>query len=304
MSLVLGTVQFGADYGVTNTSGQCSPEEVIAILDQAIDLGVKLLDTAPEYGNAERVLGQYLPTRPELDVITKIGRLDPSVSRDAGKIREFVRRGFSRSLDHLKRTSVYGLLVHHVDDFLEESGAEIYAELEQLKKDGRVRKIGASVYDGEQIDRLLESYSIDLVQLPLNVFDQRLVRSGHLEKLKAAGVEVHARSVFLQGVLAETGDHVPELLQRHKSHILDYRRAIAACGMMPVPAALGFISTVSQVDSPVVGVTSSAELTEISGAWSNPVTIDFAYSRFDAQSPELVDPRQWSSPQFQNDSQT
>jgi aryl-alcohol dehydrogenase-like predicted oxidoreductase len=294
MSLILGTVQFGADYGVTNTSGQCSPEEMTAILDQAVELGVKLLDTAPEYGNAESLLGQYLPSRPTLDVITKVGRLDPSLSLDTALIRKFVRTGFGRSLEHLKRTSVYGLLVHHVDDFLGESGAHIYAELEQLKKDGRIRKIGASVYDGEQIDRLLERYSIDLVQLPLNVFDQRLVRSGHLEKLKVAGVEVHARSVFLQGILAETGDHVPELLLRHKSGILDYRRAIAKRGMMPVPAALGFVGSISQIDSPVVGVTSSAELVEVFNALNNPEANDFAYSHFEAQNIELIDPRRWS----------
>jgi aryl-alcohol dehydrogenase-like predicted oxidoreductase len=294
MSLILGTVQFGADYGVTNTSGQCSPEEMTEILDQAVELGVRLLDTAPEYGDAERLLGQFLPTRPTLDVITKVGRLDPSLSLETEQIRRFVRTGIDRSLEHLKRTSVYGLLVHHVDDFLGGSGAHIYAELEQLKKDGRIRKIGASVYDGEQIDRLLERYSIDLVQLPLNVFDQRLIRSGHLEKLKAAGVEVHARSVFLQGILAETGDYIPELLLRHKSYILDYRRAIAKRGMMPVPAALGFVSSISQIDSPVVGVTSSAELVEVFNALNNPEIKDFAYSNFEAQSIELIDPRRWS----------
>lgn len=86
--------------------------------------------------------------------------------------------------------------MHRADDLFVPGGERLMAALTDLKQQGLVAKIGVSVYNAEQIDQVLDRFAIDLVQLPISVLDQRLLRSGHLRKLKSAGVEVHARSVF------------------------------------------------------------------------------------------------------------
>ena len=58
--LMLGTVQFGMNYGVANTTGKPSFETVKAILKEAYDGGINALDTAPEYGDSEEVIGKAL----------------------------------------------------------------------------------------------------------------------------------------------------------------------------------------------------------------------------------------------------
>ena len=123
------------------------------------------------------------------------------------------------------RGNVYGLLAHHADDLLVPGGRRVFEEMQRLLEEGLVRKIGVSVYSGQQIDSILELYTPDIVQLPLNLFDQRLLESGHLEKLKRRGVEIHARSVFLQGLLLIEPDQVLLLLSV---------RSVTSWSVMPV----------------------------------------------------------------------
>jgi len=172
--LALGTVQFGLDYGVTNCNGQTTLDEVQKILDCAKDNGINTLDTAPGYGNCEQILGKM--GIDDCQIITKTTPLNGSINE--------VIDNFYQSLKKLNVERVEGLLIHNIDDIKNKQFDALFSKLNELKQQGFVKKIGFSTYTPEQVDFLLENFDFDLIQLPFNVFDVRLIEGGQLRALK------------------------------------------------------------------------------------------------------------------------
>ena len=291
-TLGLGTAQFGMPYGVTNGRGQCSPATVADILSAAAASGVAVLDTAPDYGDAERVVGGALPARQSFRIVTKTIRAPGDVVDDAAIAA--VRGAFLESLVRLRQTSVYGLLVHHAADLVKHGGERLVRLLEDLKRERTVTKHGVSVYDGEQIDAVLERFTPDIVQLPLNALDQRLVHSGHLARLAASGVEVHVRSVFMQGLLLSAPDALPERVRAlAREPVAAFQAQARAAGATPAEAAMSAARRATGVDVVLAGVTSVAEFDELRSAWDRSLTTPFTPPAWRAQWQDLVDPRKW-----------
>lgn len=254
MKLGLGTVQFGMDYGISNKTGKTPAAEVAAILDLAAMRGVRVIDTAHLYGDSEEVLGKFLPES-GFDIVTKTPSLrKPLITQDDC---DEVRRAFTLSLERLKKEKVYGLLLHHAGDAQVAGGKDLLGTLSDLKREGKIEKIGVSVYDMEQIDFLTENFDIDLVQLPLNVFDQRLVSSRSLKKLKTRGIEIHVRSAFLQGVVFMEAEDVP--VSGLRPALRRFHKVVKARGISPVSAALAFVAGLEEVDCVICGVNSAAQ---------------------------------------------
>jgi aryl-alcohol dehydrogenase-like predicted oxidoreductase len=261
MKLGLGTVQFGTDYGISNKSGQTSADEVRGILEFAAAHGINYLDTAPAYGNSEAVLGENLTRSHQFRIITKTQKIGKSqITADDV---QFVLDTFTQSLHQLRQHSVYGLLVHHPDDLLSEGGDKLMEGLDSVKAQNLVEKIGVSVYDREQIDQLLEKYSIDIIQIPLNVFDQRLLINGYLRSLKSQGIEIHVRSVFLQGILLMSESELPPYVSGLLPYLRRYRQANEKLGILPLQAAIGFVNQIPEVDTILVGINNLVQLKEI-----------------------------------------
>jgi aryl-alcohol dehydrogenase-like predicted oxidoreductase len=190
-------------YGIAG-SGQMAATEVARVLRKAAEAGVELLDTAPAYGESESVIGKISLREPVGGVVTKVA-VDAVSAAD-------VRSSCLKSLERLRRTSLYGLLVHRTNSLLELNGCEIWKELEALKEEGKVERIGVSVYSPQEMSVLLDKFPLDMIQVPLSVLDQRMIRSNLLKKAKDMGVEIHARSVFLQGILLMDEHSIPKHL--------------------------------------------------------------------------------------------
>ena len=289
MRLALGTAQFGIEYGITNRRGKLREDEISKILSIAESRGVSGLDTAPAYGNSEALLGKFLPQEHTFSVVTKT----PSVSGERNRQDDGVmaERTFMASLRALRAESAYGLLVHHSHSILAPDGERIFDVLQRLRDEGRVEKIGASVYDAEEIDLLLGRYEMDFIQVPLNVFDQRLVRSGHLRSLRSAGVEVHGRSLLLQGVLVTRPEELPSRFDHWQPELRAYRQAVQEAGITPMEMALGFART-QDIDWAIIGVAGVDELNEVLDAWSVPAD-EFDFAQFAVDDEGLVNPAMW-----------
>lgn len=289
MKIGLGTVQFGMRYGISNQEGQTLPAEVSRILAAAQRFGVSIIDTAALYGSSEEVLGATLPDSNEFRLVTKTIRIDADRITAADVLR--VEQGFTDSLAKLRRQSVYGLMLHNADDLLADGGEQLAELLEGLKRSGRVTKVGVSVYTGRQIDEILNRFDVDLVQLPINVLDQRLLKGGQLDRLKSRGVEVHARSAFLQGVLLMDPDTLPAYFSPARERLLEYHGFIREQGLSPVRAALGFLAARSEIDVIVCGVVNCRQFTELCQSAEPLANLDF--SRFALDAAALLDPSQW-----------
>tara|TARA_Y100001934_G_scaffold272842_1_gene361877 strand:+ start:40340 stop:41251 length:912 start_codon:yes stop_codon:yes gene_type:complete len=287
--LGLGAAQFGLDYGVTNLAGRPGNDEVAAIIDEARREGVTLIDTAAGYGDSERTLGSLIQDEDQFGIVTKIPDWKGTPPSAAG---EAINDAFERSLAHLHRRNVDALLVHNADDLLSECGEEIWSTMVRLRDSGRARRIGVSVYTSEQIDQVLAEMRPDVVQLPLSVLDQRLDRSGHLHKLRAAGTEVHARSVFLQGVLLAPAQTLPERLSRLRGAVARFQEAARKADATPVEAALAYIQSTA-IDVAIVGVTSVAEFSAVNAAMKACVATELNWRAFAAEDAASLDPRNW-----------
>lgn len=261
MKLGLGTVQFGLDYGVSNFTGKTPEAEARRILQLAAEKGVRVLDTAAGYGDSEEVLGRSLPSQHGFAIVTKTSALPADEA--GGECIEHVRAGFLQSLSRLGQKAIYGLLVHRAEDLLTTQGERLMAVLQEFKRQGLVSKIGVSVYDPEQAGRILDRYPVDLVQLPFNLYDQRFLRAGVLDRLKSLDVEVHARSAFLQGFLLMPPDRLAASFNAIRAHHACLYREIAVAGLTPLEASLRFCLAQFQIDQVIVGCESMEQFGEI-----------------------------------------
>jgi aryl-alcohol dehydrogenase-like predicted oxidoreductase len=253
MKLGLGTVQFGQAYGVSNTNGQVSRAEAAAILARANAAGVTVLDTAAAYGEAEAVLAalDISPFR----IVTKTLPIKNGLEAVIARAR--------RSAQMLKADT---LLVHAAGDLEDEA---LWPALQALKDEGIFGRIGISIYVTENPVELAARFKPDVMQIPFSLLDQRMLQNGSLTRLKAMGVEVHARSVFLQGLLfLET---LPDKLRHAAPRLAAIRRTIAGGGSTPLAAALGFVLSRPEIDIALVGVTTAVELDEIMTAAAAPL---------------------------------
>lgn len=247
--LGLGTAQFGYAYGISNTVGQVPLTEVRAILARAEQAGVSLLDTAANYGKAEQVLAQC--DTGAFRMISKTISVKAGIPAMAARARES-----ARALGRLD-----ALLVHAVSDLLGSDGDEVWRTLRQLKDEGVTKAIGISAYVASDPAALARRFRPDIMQVPFSLLDQRLLHDGSLSRLKELGVEIHARSLFLQGLLLMA--QPPEKLRDAVPLLRAVRDRIAAARSTPLAAAVSFVLSRPEVDVAVVGVTSRRELDEV-----------------------------------------
>jgi len=253
--LALGTVQFGLDYGVANHTGQVKAGEARRILDYSKKNKIKTLDTASAYGESERVLGEIGVN--DYEIITKTSSLTNNVQE--------VVDNLYKSLDNLKTNRVEGLLIHDTCDVQNKWFDDLFGKLRVLQNEGLIGKIGFSTYMPEQIDFLLRNFEFELIQLPFNVFDVRLLDGGQLNKLQIKGVVVHARSVFLQGLLVNF-DNLPDYFRVWEKQFQEYQSIVSESRLSLLEYALNFVLNIPQIDKVLVGVTSESQLNEIVNA--------------------------------------
>jgi len=256
--LALGGVQFGIDYGIANTKGQVQIEEVQSILNYAKKNGVNILDTASGYGDSEGVLGKVGVDN--FQIITKTTSIKQGVNG--------VVRIFYQSLKNLKQKKAYGLLIHDIGEIEHKQFDTLLIELARLKRQGLVKKIGVSVYNSQQIDYVLDNFSIDLIQLPINILDQRLINDESLVKLKKHNVEIHARSALLQGLLLMSINAIPSWFEPIKDTLKLFHEEAKKQNLTKLQLALGFVQSLTEIDKVVVGVDSLQQLREIIDASS------------------------------------
>lgn len=271
MKLALGTVQFGLNYGISNNEGQTAKDEVIKIFEKASLSGINLIDTAQAYGCSEKIIGST--NSYNFDIVTKVACPEDFVS----------------SLNNLKSDSIYGLMFHNADILL--NNQDYWKSFELFKSKGKVKKIGVSVYDSTQIDAILERHDIDIIQIPLNIFDRRLIKSGHLKKLKDKDIEIHVRSIFLQGLVFINTEKLSKYFFPYKSFLQSFHKKLKYANITPLEAAINFVKIIDEVDYIICGVNNEKQLTEIIDVYQKNINID--YSDFELQDENLLNPSNW-----------
>lgn len=267
MALALGTAQFGLDYGIKNSCGKTSLDEVRMILSKAGSLSVEYIDTGARYGDSESVIGRSLPSGHSFKLITKsiiCGDNESDWPRE-------IESGFHSSLKNLGCDSIYGFLLHNGENL----NQEVWHKLQSLRSQGLVEKIGVSAYDPEQVKVWAREFDFDLIQVPVNIFDKRFLNADVQEFCKERKIEMHARSVFLQGLLLMESHSLPPYFSAVKDQVENFANRCKDANISRLAACLSFLHTQEEVAATVVGVESLDQLEEISSARTAKIEASF-----------------------------
>jgi len=286
MRLALGTAQFGMDYGITNTGGQVPRSEAGAMLRLAKSRGIDTLDTAIAYGESESCLGESGVDG--FKIITKLSALP----EECGDVGDWVQNQLSGSFSRLRVNSIYGLLLHRPMQLLEKHGKDLFLALQNLKNSGQVQKIGLSIYSPDELESINAKFAVDLVQAPFNLLDRRLQTSGWLSRLKDAGVEIHTRSPFLQGVLLMSRGEQMQKFAPWAALWDQWHRWLTGNQISAIQACLAFPLGFSEIDRIVMGAVSTGQLEELVAAAGSPVTEELPY--LNCADEHLISPSQWT----------
>lgn len=275
-SLVLGTAQWGGPYGITNRAGRLSDQTIERLVRCALNLGITRIDTASGYGDAQERL------RPWAGLFSTTTKVNGS-----GTVT--VTAQLEANCADLGVESVDTCLIHDWPSLTNEEATEAGVQLVSLRERGIVARVGVSTYDDADLQRAVSLFgALDVVQVPISVLDRRMARSITLEAMTDSGVQVQARSIFLQGLLAgrSTGG-----LGGHRN-VRRFHDECAAAELTPVEGAISFIRSLSWLTEVVVGVTGVDELKEIAVAWGSG-QVDRLPASVESDDLDLIDPRRW-----------
>ena len=245
--LVLGTAQLGMDYGIANRTGRPAPAIADAVLDLAWKEGLAYLDTAQAYGESEAVIGSYLARHPDCP-IRVISKLDPAL---AGAGEDKIYTAVCGSAD--RREGRLDAMLLHNASMLDNWETGTGRALIRCRDDGIISTIGVSVYTPDEFRRALNIPEIRLVQAPFNAVDRTLYRDGLIARAAEAGVALHLRSIFLQGLLLLEAETLPPEMAFAEKSVSGWHALCRRYGRAPAAAALQFAARTAPEAFLVVG---------------------------------------------------
>ena len=277
--IVLGTAQFQNGYGITR-------KEIInplKILNIASKNKIKFLDTSPLYGKGENNIGKI---NLNFNIISKI----PKIKNYKINAQKWVSKNTKKTFKNLKQKKIYAMLLHHPNDLKGKQGKNLFKGLKDLKKQKKVKKIGISIYSFNDLNWILKRFKFDIIQLPFNIFDQRLIKNNWLKKLKKKKIEIHCRSIFLQGLLLRKYP-LPKKLDKINKRITQFHSWAKLNNIKPINAALNFVLQHKTIDKVILGVDNYEQLLEITkNLKTNRLQIP---KKFSINDEKLINPSLW-----------
>jgi aryl-alcohol dehydrogenase-like predicted oxidoreductase len=256
--ICLGSANFGLQYGIY--SKKVSFKKINKILIEAKKNKIEYFDTAFSYGNAEKIIGQILSkNKYNVKILSK---LDPSNIKKSNVSSWFFNSLFS-TLKNLNQKSLYGMYIHNENQLLGPEGKKIFELLEISKKLGLIENIGISIYNKKNLDKLLKKYKFDIVQLPVSLLDQRLIKDGTLKKIKLRKIKIFARSIFLKKILLLEAKKRPKYFEKWRFELAIYDKYIEKNRISKLDACIQFVSSIKEIDNIIVGTSDLCQFKKI-----------------------------------------
>ncbi|WP_282787933.1 aldo/keto reductase [Flavobacterium croceum] len=249
--VILGTVQFGLDYGINNSNGKPSFEECFNILNKSFDFGITTLDTAEVYGDAHNIIGNFHKRNPfkKFKIITKVPH---------GIVLDDIQSKVEQYLKELEIESIEVLMFHSYDTYIQNYNN--INKFERLINKGFINSIGVSVYTNEQIESILADKRITVVQLPFNLFDNETKRGETIKKLKLSGKAVHTRSTFLQGLFFKEINDLSSFFHPLKEQLEKLNELSEKYNISISKMALAYSLKQNNIDQVLIGIDSIKQL--------------------------------------------
>ena len=255
--ITLGTAQLGFNYGIANVNGKPDFNKSIEILNYSWQNEINTFDTSPLYGNSEKLIGSFISSKSidnleNLIIISKLPRIQLEDKLTFDNLYMHIKNQIFQSIKNLqiKRIPIY--LIHHTPDINIKDGLIIDC-LTQIKSDGLIDKFGISAYNPEEVKTSLKFKDINVIQIPINIFDQRLIRNGLLKELKKRGYIIFARSIYLQGLFFISPEKLPKNLKIAKEPLLKLQTIIKEYDIDIDKLTFLFVRDLPEISSLVIG---------------------------------------------------
>lgn len=281
MKLVIGTAGWRTPYGALR-KGMISKRKIKKILHTADLEDIAALDTSPDYGDAEFIIGQCFWKQ---DIATKI------VFTDESEIDLQIK--LKHSMERLRVKSLDVVFIHNWDDLNQRHKIRALKFMKKMKEIGIVKDIGISTYSISAIKQILslEIRNV-IIQVNLNILDQRIVELGVEKwqtKILQNKVELWGRSIFLQGILLDSSKENP--FSNHPD-LIRFWRQCSSIGSDPYDVSLAFPKQLGFIDAIVVGINNVKEIHSLVNSNNGPST-KFDFSSIASSDSNLIDPRRW-----------
>ena len=284
-NLVLGSANFTSGYGLRSSKG-FTITQLNLISDILKKNNIKFIDTAYSYKGSQSKIGKS--NLKKFKIYTKIPKF---LYRKKLDIKAWIDKIIKKSLKQTKQKYFSGVYFHNYKDLLSKNGDYFFSALSELKKQGLIKKIGVSVYSPQELNDVINKFQIDIAQIPLNIFDRRFLKNNFLKRIKKLGIEVHARSIFLQGLLLMGPNEVPAYFKKWNKLFKNWNEWNNENKQNKIRTCFNFINSIKYIDKIIIGINSIYELK---------ILIDF-YKNSKGKFPKkiytldekLIDPRLW-----------
>ena len=257
--ITLGTAQFGSDYGISNKLGKPNEKTIHSILDFSVKNGINTFDTAAGYGDSEEILGRFFSMEENNsipNIMTKISRIN-SNNDSFDKIFMKIENSIKNSKKKLSNCNITNYLLHNPDDMYNE---DIIKSLVKLKEKQIVKNIGVSTYTEQHVKKYLEIPELDVIELPFNIFDTKLMRNGLLKELAKEKKIIFARSIFLQGLFFMKFNNLPIHLKLAKKYLHELHEISNEYKINISKLALTFVRDIEEINSIILGVNNMEQI--------------------------------------------
>lgn len=284
--IVIGTANFNNIYGVQKSK---ITKKIInsKILKTLSEYKIKVLDTAFEYNNDKTLFKNY--NLKKLKIITKVKLPKKNVS-------VYLKNFENRLISKMKELGINYfdyLLLHNSGDLSLKNGRILLNKILNLKKNKLIKKIGASIYEPKELPIIYKNFVPDLIQAPLNIFDQRLINSNFYNLIKKNKTDLQIRSIFLQGLLLKNVDEL-ERMHINKKLINEINTFELWCKKKKISrleACIFFVKNLKNVKFITIGFDSDLELKQILKGFK--LKKKFYFKQSNVINNQLIDPRKW-----------
>ena len=277
--IAIGTANFCNHYGAFSNK-RINENEIKKVLKICKKFEIDTFDTSPDYGNSEKILGNLAGDN--LKIITKI----PKFEEIGNNANTFFEDLFYKSTENLKTKKIYAVLFRNPTSLLK--NISLWNLAERYKRNGKIKKIGITIYDPKELSIIYNLLKPDIVQTPYNFFDRRIETSGWIEKLFKDDVEIHCRSIFLQGLLLKKS--LPEELSENKDIWKKYQLWLKANNLSALEVCLNFFSNKKEISKIIVGIDSADNLNKIFLTKKKKFEIPKWLNKVNEK---ITDPRKW-----------
>ncbi len=287
----LGMAQLGMKYGITSKGKEYDEEYAFELLKYAIEKkNVKMLDSARAYGRANKIIGKLKNGKAELKITNKVSGDSRGISKEND--RKIWQKELEDLLEEMNINRLETLLIHRSNN-MDKENENLINWLEEQKENELIANIGVSIYEKNDLEKTRMKI-IDIIQLPLSIYDQRAVKNGLIKEVNKKGIKVQTRSLFLQGLILNDCKQWPINIDKNlKEHHIKWYKYLKGKNLEPLDACMNFCRSIKEIDSIVIGIDNKGQLDMIANKWNDRVLIEKDLSHEEWSSEYDIDPRQW-----------